>query len=191
MITQIRTMLLTSALLTQTALVSANANAAGLSKEVMGQWQEWPIVGQATLSWLWLDIYSSQLRSPNGVYQQVGDISPHPIALEIRYMRDISSQQLIEATEEQWQKQGYSQGQVDVWIPMLSAIFPSVKTGEKLVYVTDGSAGEFTYIAQNGEQHVVGTISDESLNDAFLAIWLSPKTEYQHLREQLLGMNRP
>ena len=33
-------------------------------------------------------------------------------------------------------------------------------------------------------------IDDESLNDAFLAIWLSPKTEYQTLRQQLLGMNR-
>lgn len=185
MITQFRTRILTLL-----ALVSANVSATGNANDVVRQWQQWPIVGQATLSWLWLDIYSSQLRSPDGKYKLEGDISPHPVALEIRYLRDISSTQLLEATEEQWQKQGFSDEKIASWMPTLTAIFPSVKTGEKLIYVTDGTSGEFVYISNSGEQKVVGTIDDESLNDAFLAIWLSPKTEYQTLRQQLLGMNR-
>lgn len=185
MITQFRTRILTLL-----ALVSANVSATGNANDVVRQWQQWPIVGQATLSWLWLDIYSSQLRSPDGKYKLEGDISPHPVALEIRYLRDISSTQLLEATEEQWQKQGFIDEKIASWMPTLTAIFPSVKTGEKLIYVTDGTSGEFVYISDSGEQKVVGTIDDESLNDAFLAIWLSPKTEYQTLRQQLLGMNR-
>jgi len=171
-------------------LLATKVSAAGFLNEADRNWQQWPVVGQATLSWYWLDIYSSKLRSPNGYYKQGNDISPHPIALEIRYLRDISQQQLLDATQEQWQKQGYNQVKIETWIQSLTAIFPSVKTGDKLVYVSDGETGEFIYIPLKGAQHVVGHINVESLNDAFLAIWLSPKTQYQKLREQLIGMVR-
>jgi len=185
MVTQVRSILSVVMLLLATKI-----SASELSESVGREWQRWPVVGQATLSWLWLDIYSSQLRSPDGQYREEDDITPHPVALEIRYMRDITSSQLLEATQEQWQKQGYSQALIDQWVPMLASIFPSVKTGEKLVYVTDGTYGQFLYIPREGEQKVVGNIGDEKLNDAFLAIWLSSKTEYQELRQQLIGMRR-
>ncbi len=92
--------------------------------------------------------------------------------------------------EEQWQSQGYSKDQVEDWIAQLSDIFPSVKMGEILAYVTDGRVGKFIYTPNGRESQVLGHISDEQLNDAFLAIWLSTKTEYPKLRQQLIGMNR-
>lgn len=185
MVTQIRLILATFALLLVTKI-----SAAGLSNDIKDEWQRWPVVGQATLSWFWLDIYSSQLRSPDGEYAQGSDITPHPVALEIHYMRDISSVQLLEATEEQWQNQGYSKEQIGRWVALLAEIFPSVKMGEILVYVTDGRAGKFVYTPNGREPQEVGYITDEQLNDAFLAIWLSAKTEYPKLRLQLIGMNR-
>ncbi|EPE8512989.1 chalcone isomerase family protein, partial [Vibrio alginolyticus] len=36
----------------------------------------------------------------------------------------------------------------------------------------------------------VGIIEDERMNDAFLAIWLSPNTEFPKLRKQLIGQVR-
>ncbi len=185
MMTQIR--LIT---LMVTLLVVTKVNAIGFTGDISRQWQQWPVVGQATLSWLWFDIYSSQLRSPDGAYTLSTDLSPHPLALEIRYLRDISRTQLLEATKEQWQKQGYSQEDIARWIPILADIFPSVKADEKLIYITDGRFGEFVYISLSREQRVVGHIGYKPLNDAFLSIWLSPKTEFKQLREQLLGMNR-
>ncbi|ENQ8761493.1 hypothetical protein ACEQ72_001723, partial [Vibrio parahaemolyticus] len=70
-------------------------------------WQEWETVGEAQLTWFVFDIYRSRLKAPNGQYLVSTDVSPHPFALEINYQRDISKQQLLEVTDEQWQKLGF------------------------------------------------------------------------------------
>ncbi|MDE1325354.1 chalcone isomerase family protein [Vibrio aestuarianus] len=171
----------------QCIITSASA---ATSQASTPSWNSWPVVGQATLSWLWLDIYSSQLRSPLGVYQQSDDVSPHPIALEIRYQRDISQPKLLKATAEQWTKLGYSDSQVQSWITQLQTIFPDVSDGQRLVYISDGRLGQFVFIPVTGAEQQIGEIDDEALNDAFLSIWLSPNSEYPKLRNQLIGMNR-
>lgn len=148
------------------------------------------MVGRATLSWLWLDIYSSQLRTPDGTYQQATDVSPHPLALEIRYLRDIDREDLVDATRDQWQKIGYTSEQIDAWIPVVETLLPNVLSGEKLVYVSDGRHGQMIHYSLQDQGIVLGAVNDERLNEAFLSIWLSPKTQYPDLRNQLIGMNR-
>lgn len=178
-------------LLVSIMLGSTCANASEVERTTDSTWKTWPVVGQATLSWLWLDIYASQLRSPNGEYNQLPDVSPHPIALEIRYLRDITRQQLIDATIDQWQKLGVDTAQRQQWSVNLAEIFPDVSTGDRLVYVSNGKSGEFFFSRAQQVERSVGRIDDEAFNDAFLSIWLSPKTEYSALRNQLIGMNRP
>jgi hypothetical protein len=153
-------------------------------------WRGWPVVGQAQLSWLFFDVYQSELLSPKGEYLVSQDVTPHPMALRIKYQRNISKKQLLEATAEQWQKMGYSRSKNSTWIEVLSGIFPSIEDGDELVYVTDGSAGTFYYYRGTQQMLNVGSIVDEELNDAFLAIWLSPKSEYPKLRAQLIGAKR-
>ncbi|EGR1130575.1 hypothetical protein DDN23_19620 [Vibrio cholerae] len=170
---------------------AAVANAAQAEHKTFQRWAEWPVVGHATLSWLWLDIYSSQLRAPDGLYHESQDVSPHPVALEIRYLRDISSKQLVDATEDQWRKLGFTAPQTQAWLKQLQQILPDVATGDRLVYVSDGQRGEFFFSRQQQTERSVGRIDDEAFNDAFLSIWLSPQTEYLTLRNQLIGMNRP
>ncbi|GAM73556.1 hypothetical periplasmic protein [Vibrio ishigakensis] len=55
------------------------------------------------------------------------------------------------------------------------------------MYVTSGDSGVFYYFKGNQGATVVGEIQDEELNDAFLAIWLSPNTEYRDHRASLIG----
>ncbi|CAM2904906.1 chalcone isomerase family protein [Vibrio ordalii] len=166
----------------------ANSAFASMVEDKLTEWQTWPVIGQANLSWLWLDIYSSQLRTPSGQYEQGSDLSPHPLALEIEYQRDISSKQLVESTAEKWQKLKLTEQQVAPWLVHLSSIFPSVTEGDRLIYTSDGQQGAFIFHPKNGVQAQVGTVVDEALNEAFLAIWLSPQTQYPHLRKQLIGM---
>lgn len=153
-------------------------------------WQSWQQVGSAQLSVFVFDIYQSRLLTPTGVYNLGNDITPHPLALDIRYQRDISKKQLLEATYEQWVKLGFNQQQSTQWIEQLELIFPNIKEGQRLTYVTNGQTGQFVYSLKSGQQKKIGYINDESLNDAFLAIWLSPKTEYADLRRRLIGMKR-
>lgn len=152
------------------------------------KWNNWPTVGKANLSWLFFNIYKSELRSPSGKYALGQDITPHPMALSMVYQRDITKKQLINATQDQWFILGYSQEQQEKWLLELDAIYTNVKKGEQLVYITDGSEGKFLLYGNNRQEKRLGSVTNEQLNDAFLSIWLSPSTEYPKHRASLIGM---
>ncbi|PMH46904.1 hypothetical protein BCU68_01620 [Vibrio sp. 10N.286.49.B3] len=155
-------------------------------------WQQWQSVGSAQLSWLVFDVYQSTLHSPSGSYLVNSDISPHALALEIEYQRDVSGQQLLDATQDQWQHLDFAADDQINWSRQLAVIFPDIKKGQRLIYVSDGLQGSFHFddlasTKTNGEAVVIGKIEDPRLNDAFLSIWLSTKTQYPKLRQQLIG----
>ncbi|MBT1064988.1 chalcone isomerase family protein [Bowmanella sp. Y26] len=144
---------------------------------------ELQLIGQAKLRvWFW-DVYESALYSQNGVYQ-AGD---YPQALSITYLRDIKSADLINATREQWQRQGLWSEQAQDWLDQLTAIWPDIRRGDTLVLK----------VSQEGVSHfyfnnaAIGQIEPPAFANAFLAIWLSNDTEYPELRAQLTGENTP
>ncbi len=182
---------LTATLYLTVILWTATVNGAEVKGKSSASWADWPVIGQATLSWLWFDIYSSQLRTPDGHYKQVSDdVTPHPVALEIRYLRDISSKDLLEETQTQWERLGYDTVQTNAWLTLLAEMMPSVKTGERLVYISEGRTGQLYYLNQRGQQRLLGKVENQQMNDAFLSIWLSPKAEYPKLRNQLIGIKQ-
>ncbi|MGP8304650.1 chalcone isomerase family protein [Vibrio sp. YIC-376] len=151
-------------------------------------WRQWKTVGQAKLTWFIFDIYESRLRAPEGKYLVNDDVSPHPFALELYYQRDATKQQLLEVTDEQWQKLGVKQALRQQWLSQLNTMFPNIKKGDELTYVTDGQSGQLLYRpAGTSSLKTIGYVKDENLNDALLSIWLSPNTTYPKLRKQLIG----
>ncbi|MDW1602037.1 chalcone isomerase family protein [Vibrio sp. Vb2960] len=157
----------------------------------IANWKGWKTVGEAHLTWFIFDIYHSRLKAPDGKFIVSDDVSPHPLALEINYKRDISKQQLLDVTDEQWAKLGFTDSYRKAWISELDRMFPDIQKGDELTYLTDGKSGQLFY-KQVGDVQVknVGIIEDERMNDAFLAIWLSPNTEFPKLRKQLIGQVR-
>ncbi|MCQ9051900.1 chalcone isomerase family protein [Vibrio diabolicus] len=170
----------------QAQLVGNSENA-----DKMSSWKGWKTVGEAQLTWFIFDIYQSRLRAPDGKFIVNGDVSPHPLALEINYQRDISKQQLLDVTDEQWAKLGFTESYRKSWISELNRMFPDIKKGDELTYLTDGKTGQLLY-RQAGIAQIktVGFVQDERMNDAFLSIWLSPNTEFPKLRKQLIGQVR-
>lgn len=162
------------------------STAMAITPSIKANWSQWPIVGEATLTWFVFDVYHSKLLTPIGRYEETDDVTPHPLALEIDYLRNISKQQFLDAVDEQWQHLGITQPTRIRWLAVLSPLFPDIKKGQKLAYVTDGSQGELFFQTVSDWQ-TLGTVSDQSLNDAFIAIWLSPETAYPTLRRQLIG----
>ncbi|MFN1618524.1 chalcone isomerase family protein [Vibrio rotiferianus] len=167
-------------------------NVVGLSETITtNNWQQWQTVGEAQLTWFVFDIYKSRLKAPGGQYSVSSDVSPHPFALEINYQRDISKEQLLDVTDEQWQKLGFTESYRQKWRLELDTMFPNIKKGDELTYLTDGKTGQLIYRKVGSEPYqTVGYVKDERLNDAFLSIWLSPKTEFPKLRKQLIGQVR-
>ncbi|SKC31161.1 hypothetical protein CZ809_00639 [Photobacterium piscicola] len=141
-------------------------------------WYTWPTVGESTLKWGWWQIYIAQLKTPSGKY-----VASDPnLALIIRYLRDIDKEDLLIATDKQWQHLGISSQQRQQWLNQLAQQWPNVKQGDRLVFVKNATEGRFY---QAGKP--LGKPLSTALSNAFIGIWLSTDTAYPKLRLQLIG----
>ncbi|PFG55893.1 hypothetical protein ATG66_2213 [Vibrio sp. ES.051] len=186
---------LISALTSAVLLCSFTLQAQSIGKANNGVnldgWTGWETVGEAQLTWFIFDIYQSRLKAPGGKFASSHDVSPHPLALEINYQRNVSKQRLLDVTDEQWAKLGFSDYYREKWIAELNTMFPSIEKGDQLTYLTDGKTGQLLFRPSDSLRvEMVGDIQDERMNDAFLSIWLSPNTEFPKLRKQLIGQVR-
>jgi hypothetical protein len=149
------------------------------------EWSGWPASGSAKLTWAFFDVYNSQLRTPSGKYQP----NAWPQALIITYLRDISSKALTQATGDQWQALGLmDEANQHRWLTQVQKIWPDVKAGNEITFLADQQGGQFYFRAdRTGTPAPLGPRFDRSFRDAFLAIWLSPSTQYPQLRQGLIG----
>jgi len=118
-------------------------------------------VGEAKLKILFWDVYNSSLYSQTGEYQT----EQFPQALKINYLRDIDAEDLIERTQDEWQKLGIKQETFKQWIPLLTDIFPDIKKGDTLLLnVNENQQSEFFF---NGK--TIGKITDQTFGKSFYA----------------------
>jgi hypothetical protein len=150
-------------------------------------WLTWQKVGSATLTWGPFTVYTSQLRTPDGRFHD----GKSERALIITYQRSIDSTELVDATREQWQALGIleQEPQSTSWLQMLARIWPSVDEGTQLAFVTRAGQGQFWYRASPAQNAFtpLGPPQSAAFSERFLAIWLSPHTQYPELRQQLIG----
>jgi hypothetical protein len=139
-------------------------------------------VGEAKLQVLFWDVYNSSLYSQTGEYQ--AEIFPQ--ALKINYLRDIDAKDLIDRTQEEWEKLGIEKAKFSPWIPLLTEIFPNIKKGDTLLLkVSDTQQSEFFF---NGQ--TIGQISDQAFGKSFLRIWLDENCSYPKVRKKLIGQKK-
>lgn len=167
-----------SALAQQSAATSDNIH--NLSKQGFSE------VGSAQFSVLFWDIYQSTLYTPTGKFNQSVSANPNEdtqaILFEIKYLRDISKQDLIERTVEQWQHLGMVDNDYSSYLPLLEKIWPDIKKGDRLALLLQQDSSRFYFNDQ-----FAGEIADQVFGEQFLAIWLAENTSQPKLRRQLLG----
>jgi len=154
-------------------------------------WSTWPETGSAKLTWAFFDVYNSHLRTPAGKYQP----NVWPQALVINYLRDISRKELTQATADQWKALGMlDEANQKQWLQAVEATWPDVTNGSEITFVADQQGGQFYYrpalngsTDKNATPVAIGQRFSPSFRDAFLAIWLSPSTQYPQLRKGLIG----
>ena len=136
-------------------------------------------VGKAKLEVFIFDVYYSTLYSANGKYSE----DNYPMALDIEYLRNIKAKDLVDTTQEEWQKLGFEESRIANWIPLIERVWPDIKKGDKLLFrVENDGASEFYFNSESLKK-----IDDISFGKAFLAIWLSEKSSYPKVRKKLIG----
>ena len=158
------------ALLALVLLISAMARAEGVGLQM---------VGEARLEVLWWPVYDSRLYTPEGSYAE----GVRPLRLEIEYLREVESQDLVEHTRKEWQRLGVSGVQQQQWLQELARLWPDVGKNDVLALVLDDQ-DRSTFVL-NGK--TLGSIEDPGFGRDFLAIWLSPETSRPELRLALIG----
>lgn len=136
-------------------------------------------VGNATFTFLFWDIYNSRLFTKTGKYD---DNSGQDLLFKINYLKDISADELIKRTVEQWQHLKYDESKYQHYIPKMKSIWPDIKSGDSLTLYRKNQTTIFYF---NNEE--VGNINDKSFSNLFLDIWLSNNTSQPKLRKQLIG----
>jgi hypothetical protein len=143
-------------------------------------------VGNAKFSVLFWDIYHSKLYTPTGNYNVENNTDnlpiERPLLFKINYLKNISQQELINRTIEQWQHLGFKEAEFSPFIAQLKIIWPNIEAGDSLALLINKDSSSFYFNDQ-----FIGTVSQKSFGQLFLAIWLSPYTSEPKLRQKLLG----
>ena len=137
------------------------------------------LVGQSVFSVLFWDIYEISLYSLHGEYSP-GQV---PLALELTYMRAISSQDLIEETEKQWRRFDLEDADKKRWLEKLELIWPDVKKSDTITFhVSDKN--DTTFYLNNT---FIGKVEGENFAQAFTMIWLDTSGPFPKMTRQLIG----
>ncbi|PKI14853.1 chalcone isomerase family protein [Colwellia sp. 12G3] len=137
-------------------------------------------VGETTFSILFWDLYKSELLTTSGKYPI--EINKENLLFDINYLADISSEDLIERTIEQWEHLGLTPEEYLPYVPVLKNIWPDTKDGDSLSLLIHEGRSVFYF----NEQYI-GVINAPEFGPLFLAIWLSENTSQPSLRAELLG----
>lgn len=136
-------------------------------------------VGKAKLEVFFFDVYYSTLYSANGEYSE----DNYPMVLDIEYLRNIKAKDLVDTTQQEWQKLGFNESQIAGWIPLIESTWPDIKKSDKLLFrVEQDGSSEFFF---NGNS--IKKIDDTEFGKSFLAIWLSENCSYPNVRKKLIG----
>lgn len=141
-------------------------------------------VGQGSYRYMLWQLYDARLASSDGNFVDYEQSTP--LLLELTYKRNISRDQFIKATVDEWKKLRQSSSeQQQHWAEQLAKLWQDVKKGDRLaaVLLPDNTV-EFYF---NGIK--TGVLADEAFGPAFFNIWLDSATSAPKLREQLTGLS--
>lgn len=157
-------------------LLSGHSRAAECWSQVTTPLQQ---VGQTRLKVLLFRVYDAVLYTDSGEYPKAT-----AVALSLNYLRNIPASQLLDNTQEQWQKLGFNNvEQQKQWLAQLAQIWPDVQRGDCLLaYSPDGQSVHFYHAGG-----LLGKIENPLFYQQFFAIWLSEKSSYRRNRDELIG----
>ena len=136
-------------------------------------WQEW---GSGEMRWFGLALYDATL------YVAGTEVERAPLALHLRYRRDIPRGRLVQASIDEMRRLGADPAQLKRWEAELARVFPDVASGDSITGVRmPGQGVRFFY-----QDSMRGEIADPDFGRWFFAIWLDPKSYSPALRARLL-----
>ena len=138
--------------------------------------------GRGELRWLGLRVYDARLWATSPMSASAWTTTP--LALELRYARNLDGRAIAERSLQEMRRQGpLAEEQAGRWLQQMTGIFPDVREGDRITGLK--RPGELARFYANGR--LAGEVRDADFARLFFGIWLSPQTSQPRLREALLG----
>lgn len=163
-------------------IVNATESPDNLPELVSAEWNNTTQIGQTKFSRFGIHIYDASFWS---LTDYIGtEKTNKATALSIQYARNIKAEKLLSNTYKQWKRLGFlDKYPVNQWLTELKNIWPNVKPGDRLIFVSNKDGINRFY----SNDKKLGSINDTRFSSAFLDIWLSPNAKFQKHRKELLG----
>jgi hypothetical protein len=143
------------------------------------------LMGHGTLRWFGLRVYDGQLWSNSE--PESFNYKRDAAWLELKYARDFTGTDIAQRSIEEMENVGAgTEAQRKQWLARLSEIFPDVKKGHTLSALH--TPGKSLQLFRNGLP--LTRVDDPELAEAFMGIWLDPKTSAPEMRRELIGLKR-
>lgn len=128
------------------------------------------------------EVYDASLWSSPSFAADAFDAQP--LALELRYLRNFSAQDIAQRSLKEMQRQGAIKPEQEKrWLGEMARVFPDIRKGDRLLGLHRPGQGAVFWF--NGQLR--GEIRDADFARLFFGIWLSPRTSEPALRSALLG----
>ena len=139
---------------------------------------QWINIGKADYNWGPFHVYSLFLYTENGQYQE----NERPLMLSFKYAKPVEGKNFAITLIKEINKLGISKNNTAKWLEELQQNLPDFSPNDTLSYIALADVGYFVL-----NDTILHHEFDSEFNAAFMAIWLSPNSNFPQLREQLLN----
>ncbi|QPB43096.1 hypothetical protein [Rodentibacter haemolyticus] len=141
----------------------------------------WQHVGNAEYTWGPFHVYSVALSSETGSYQE----NQRPLMFSIKYGKPIEGKSFAISLIKEMEAQQASTDDTNAWLKKMQEIFPDFSPNDILNFVALDNKGYFI-----ANDTILNHEFDAKFTEAFVNIWLSPKSSFLKLQPQLLGKEK-
>ena len=145
---------------------------------LMAQWQP---VGNAEYTWGPFHVYTVGIYSENGHYQA----KERPLMFSVRYEKPIEGKNFAITLVKEMEAQKLSTDDTTAWLKKMQQIFPDFSPNDILNFIALEDRGYFVL-----NDTILDHEFDAKFTQAFIDIWLSPKSSFSKLQPQLTGKEK-
>lgn len=163
-----------------------SASTSTLPGELRAELPTGRLAGSAKLTFWGLDIYNASLWVTPAF--EASRYVQHPFALQLTYLRSLDGAAIAKRSiDEMLRQTKFTAQQAQTWQAAMAAIFPDVKSGDRITGIHRPGAGASFLV--NGKPK--GDILDAEFARLFFGIWLSDATTEPAMRKALLTQAPP
>lgn len=142
---------------------------------------QWKNVGNGDYNWGPFQVYTLSLYSENGTYKE----NMRPLMLTFKYAKPIEGKSFAVNLVKEINSLNFNKDSSAAWLKKMQEIFPDFSPNDVLSYIALENKGYFIL-----NDTILNHEFDASFNQALLAIWLSPQSNFKQLQHQLIGKEK-